>query len=178
MKVETTTKAIPCTKCPLTFSTKLKLEKHDIKSHQNHYVCSYCSRLFPLTMETEFIAHIYRHDKMGLKAHECIRCGYSTYVYRQVLFSNIKPILLKIILIFRSILHHVASSGPYHKATCPQCPMSKFITHQEYSNHLNLGHPGLPCWSCDICGSLFPDQESMKSHKGNDLTVLKPFEQF
>ena len=79
---------VECPKCPLKFSTSQKLQVHDLKSHQKHYSCSYCDRSFDLTNKNDFTMHIYRHEKMNVKPHECIHCGFTSYEYRSLFLKK------------------------------------------------------------------------------------------
>ena len=73
---------VECSKCLLKFANLTKLQSHDLKSHQKHYACSYCERPFPVGNDKDFIMHIYRHEKMSVKPHECIHCGFNSYIHR------------------------------------------------------------------------------------------------
>ena len=32
--------------------------------------------------DKDFTMHIYRHEKMSVKPHECIHCGFTSYIHR------------------------------------------------------------------------------------------------
>ena len=92
-------KPIQCPKCPIRFATEVKLETHDLLEHCSHYQCPLCQKPYSLSMVDEFKIHMYRHEKMNVKAHECINCGFSSYVSK---------IMIK----------HVNQQGPFHTNGC------------------------------------------------------------
>ena len=92
-------KPIQCPKCPIRFANKIKLESHDLLEHNSHYQCPLCQKPYSLSMVEEFKIHMYRHEKMNVKAHECINCGFSSYVSK---------IMIK----------HINQQGPFHTNGC------------------------------------------------------------
>lgn len=136
-----------CSQCTCQWGTSLKLEEHVLRAHQDHYMCSFCDKLFDLTMKQEFLAHLYRHDKMSLKPFQCIHCGFSSYK------SSV-------------ILKHVKSQGSYHTGTCPHCQL-KHTNHADFQAHLEQEHGDKGAIICDVCAQDFQDEQSYQLHKKN-----------
>ena len=38
--------------------------------------------------DKDFTMHIYRHEKMSVKPHECIHCGFTSYIHRGMYFED------------------------------------------------------------------------------------------
>ena len=142
---------IHCSKCPKRFANTTKLESHDLLKHSSHYRCTYCEKAYQISMVEEFKIHMYRHEKMNVKAHECIHCGYSSYITK-------------------SMISHINQQGPFHTNSCGQC-QKKFQNFQNFKNHMESDHPGLPTWICSTCVELFLNLENLRLHQLKDNKV-------
>ena len=111
---------VQCSKCPLKFSNANKLENHDLLNHSSHYQCNNCQKVYSLNLKEEFKIHIYRHEKMNVKAHECIHCGFSSYIAK-------------------SMIQHLNHAGPYHTNSCAHC-QNKFQNYEDFKSHMETRH--------------------------------------
>lgn len=147
-------KPLACHLCHSRFTTEPGLQGHLIKYHSEHYNCSFCYRVFPVTEIDDFRLHMFKHEqKILLGTATCIQCG---IVFRQ-------PTKLK---------DHIELKGPHHDDECSQCP-EKLTSYEEYQRHVEEKHAGHWKFKCGFCKEVFDAKWELRSHC-KALHVSKP----
>ncbi len=138
-------KPLACHLCHSRFTTEPGLQGHLIKYHSEHYNCSYCYRVYPVTDADGFKLHMFKHEqKILLGTATCVQCG---IVFKQ-------PTKLK---------EHIELKGPHHDEECSQCPV-KLQSYEDYQKHVNDVHEGKWRYKCGFCKEMFDAKWELRSH--------------